>query len=45
MKNIINRRQCEIDRDMESLMFEISELNKDYHDNCDMNGCQACIGE
>ena len=40
-----NRTQEQIDEQNESFMCLVIELNKDMHDNCDMNDCKACIGE
>lgn len=40
-----NRTQEEIDRDNENLSHLLQELNKDIHDNCDLNDCEACIGK
>jgi len=39
-----NRTQEQIDADEVALMAEIEELNKDMHDNCDLNTCRACVG-
>jgi hypothetical protein len=40
-----NRTQEQIDYDEVSYMMLCDELNKDIHDNCDLNDCQACIGK
>lgn len=37
-----NRTQEEIDFEEMSFEIEVIELNKDMHDNCDLNTCQQC---
>jgi hypothetical protein len=32
------------DREL-ALMQVIKALNEDYHDNCDLNNCHACVGD
>lgn len=41
----MNKTQKELDEIDNALVHLIEEENKDMHDNCDMNDCEACTGK
>ena len=42
---MVNKTMEQIEEQNDAFMHFVIESNKDMHDNCDMNDCNACVGD